>query len=434
MNSLPHNYDAENLYQGNTQEGEYYEDYNQIVPFEDSAMGSPAGTALRVFMPAGHDEMGRLLMPIHERIDHETSAEDLEVFTAAWQPQRLSSRRDWEWTSRIAWPDIPRVVQLKRLDLFEHQNPRLQQGSTDVSASRRIRSTPGWSPVRSIFFLDGAASNTIRLLVESTGPPRRHRFRPHGRSNERDFSKWVHAEALDAFVGADRVPGACDMHVDFCDLPDRYFVSLEPHPPLGMRRMYRFAGYPATQYYILQRQIFSELLEAEGGFGMTYDIQRGPVIFAQKDWRVIGSFYGFDEQLLGSSQFTVYRRRDPFQRMLVALEDVQRPEEWDSSIRFFAFDVPVPGSTLYTLQHCLRSIHSAQASIPRHRLTTEQPHGPWEFRMNVYVMPAALDDCTFTQHYGASDGAVEWLHAADSAAETEQQYSYSGGDVDVNYG
>jgi hypothetical protein len=286
---------------------------------------------------------------------------------------------------------------LKRLDVFESDKPYLQQATTNIDASRRIRNTAGWLPVRSIFFLDVATSLTTTLLVETTGPPKRNKYRLEGKENQRDFSTWVKQESLNAFIGADRIPGTCDLYSDFCDLPDRYFLSSSQDPELGSRRQYRFAAYTATQYFILEKRVFSEQLAAEGGWGLTYTIERGPIVTGLKGWRLIGSFFGFDHQLSGSSKYTIYRRPDPFPRMLIALDNILRAEEWDSSLQFYAFDIPVPGTILYTLQHCLRSINSAEASIPRHRLTTEFPKNPWEFRMNIYVFPAALEDCNCDQ-------------------------------------
>lgn len=32
------------------------------------------------------------------------------------------------------------------------------------------------------------------------------------------------------------------------------------------------------------------------------------------------------------------------------------------------------------------------------RLTTEDPRAPWELRMNIYVMPADLRDCSFSTY------------------------------------
>jgi hypothetical protein len=368
-----------------------YNEYGNVVD-NSNAMVQYSG------IPDGHvhDELGRLLKPAHE-IPNEDYPEDYETLVSCWQKQKLSSSLDWPWTSKVAWPDLSHTVLLKRLDIFESDTPYLQQATTSIEASRRIRNTNGWLPVRSIYFLDQPTPLTTNLLVETTGPPKRNKYRLEGKENQRDFSTWVKQEVMYAYIGADRIPGTCDLYSDFCDLPDRYFLSSDPEPPIGSRRLYRFAAYTATQYFILEKRVFSEQLSAEGGYGMTYTIERGPLLTGLHGWRLIGSFFGFDHQLTGSSKYTIYRRADPFPRMLVALDNIQRPEEWDASLSFYAFDIPVPGTILYTLQHCLRSIHSAEASIPRHRLTTEHPKNPWEFRMNVYVFPAALEDCTCIQ-------------------------------------
>lgn len=50
-------------------------------------------------------------------------------------------------------------------------------------------------------------------------------------------------------------------------------------------RMFRFGAYPATQYFILEKRIYHSTLEAEGGYGMTYTIERGPIIFPKLGWR-----------------------------------------------------------------------------------------------------------------------------------------------------
>jgi hypothetical protein len=51
--------------------------------------------------------------------------------------------------------------------------------------------------------------------------------------------------------------------------------------------MFRFGAYPATQYYILEKRVHHEALEAEGGYGFTYTIERGPTIFARQGWRLV---------------------------------------------------------------------------------------------------------------------------------------------------
>lgn len=122
-----------------------------------------------------HDEQGRLLKNVSEIVDYDTLPEDLDVFISKWQPQQLCSSKDWEWTSRYTWPDVDGVVTLKRLDLFQTETPQSQQATGDIEESRRIRNTPGWYPVRSLFLLNIPTQWTKLIHIESTGPPRRHR-------------------------------------------------------------------------------------------------------------------------------------------------------------------------------------------------------------------------------------------------------------------
>ena len=60
------------------------------------------------------------------------------------------------------------------------------------------------------------------------------------------------------------IPGAVSFYGDYCDLPDRYFLSTTNTAPVGTRRLYNFAGYTATQYFILEKLVYCEQLEAEG--------------------------------------------------------------------------------------------------------------------------------------------------------------------------
>lgn len=368
-----------------------------------AACGDDSSQTVRRSKKVAHDAEGRLLKDPSLFVDVNLTPEDPEVFVSKFQCQILSAKKDWHWTSKYAWPDIDDVVILKRFDLYETELPRSQVCTSDLSESRRIRESEGWSPVKSFFFMDRPLKFTKEICIESTGPPRRHRFRPHDKSNNRDFTVWLPKEKINAWIGADRIPGAADVCVDYCDLPDRYFLSAEPEPELGRRRLFRFAGYPATQYYILECKVIHGCLDSEGGSGMTYTIKPGPLTFRKKDWRVIGSFYGFDNPLAGSTLVTVYTRTDPFERMIMALAPFDKCEEWDSSIKFYAFDIPLPGTICYRVQHCNRSIYSLSAVIPRHRVTTDDERVPWEFRMNIYVMPAALEDCSFTDDAPVAD-------------------------------
>ena len=56
--------------------------------------------------------------------------------------------------------------------------------------------------------------------------------------------------------------------------------------------------------------------------------------------------------------------------MLIAMDVIDKAYEWDASLKFFAFDIPIPSSVRYALHHCSRSIFSSLAVIPRHRYCT----------------------------------------------------------------
>jgi len=367
--------------QGGNHEYQYsqenHEEYNSVIPY---------GYHI--------DAEGRLLKDNAQNVDPERLPEDYNVFISRWQKPQLSARSDWEWSTKIAWPDVDGMVILRRLDVFEKDSPKLQMSTLDIEESRQVRMTPDVFPVRSIFFLNTSSSLTLEVLLESAAPPRRSKYRPKDKQNQRDMARWITVDKLNAFLGPMGVPGSCEFYVDYCDFPDRYFISSSSDPAAGQRRLYRFAAYSATQYYVLEKQVFHQALDAEGGSGYSYTIEAGPLLYTRKDWRVICSFYGFDHQLSGTSQYTIYRREDPFPRMIIALQNIEHPEEWNTDLKFYAFDVPIPGTARYSLQHCLRSIQSIAASIPRHRITTADPRIPWEFRMTLYMFPADLSDCT----------------------------------------
>jgi hypothetical protein len=371
----------------------YYLDVNYEAQY---AVGHGAVEGNYGMVPYGFhiDAEGRLLKDIGQNVDVEYLPEDVNVFKSSWQKPQLSAKNDWEWTTKFVWPDIDGVVSLRRLDIFEKGTPKLQIATTDLEESRQLRITYDMFPVRSVFFLNVAAQGTTKLLIESAAPPRRSKYRPKEKQNQRDLSKWLQIEELDAFFSPMGVPGSCQFYIDYCDFPDRYFISSNPDPDVGQRRLYRFAAYSTTQFYVLEKKVYHQALDADGGSGYTYTIEAGPKVFTRKDWRIIGSFYGFDQQLPGSSLYKIYRRSDPFPRMYIALEDIEHADEWSMDLQFYAFDIPIPGTARYSLQHCLRSVYSVQASIPRHRLTTADARMPWEFRMTLYMMPADLPDCT----------------------------------------
>ena len=360
--------------------------------------------------PEGHvvDKDGRLLAepPVP---DDPWAAEDYVTFVSEYKAPFYSKRvagQIWKYV----WPDIEEEVLLKRLDIFMIDFPLSQQAATDLAESRRIRATPNWFPLQSIFLLNKSTPFTREIVISSTGPPRRHKFIVKGKNNTRDLSSWIDRETILAYIGSERIPGTSDFSIDYCDGPDRYFISEDAVPEMGRRRLYRFAAYPSTQYYILEKRIYHESLESEGGSGLSYQIVRGPFCFMRKGWKLAGSFFAFDKELSGSSLFTVYSRDDPFPRIQIAVGPIARAEEWTVSVQFYAFDIPLPGTCYFTVQHCTRSIYTAAANVSRMRMTVADPVTPWEFRMFCYVYPAELDDCQLTAEPIQNGRPLEKVH------------------------
>mmetsp|Transcript_4026 Transcript_4026/g.4149 ORF Transcript_4026/g.4149 Transcript_4026/m.4149 type:complete len:392 (-) Transcript_4026:283-1458(-) len=341
-------------------------------------------------------ESGELI----EEYDENFLSDELEeesLFLSEWNEQCPASEREADAVSQSVWPHIDNIVYLKRLDLYQNLTPKSHQATIDQKESLKMRRTENWAALRSIFFLDQPLDFTKELRIETgSGPIRRQRFIPMDKTNRRDTSAWIPKETIHAYADSSNIPGVIQFFIDHVDSPDRYFISSSNTPTVACRRLFRFSAYPATQYYILGREIDHKSLESEGGLGTTYIIESGPFLKPRKHWRLIGSFYGFDQPLTCSNAYTVYIRQDPFPRMMIALDTFSRIEEWTVAYKFHAFDIPVPGTCCYSLQHTTPSIHSTDTRYSRHRLCSANrfPENPWDFRMLIYVFPARIEECS----------------------------------------
>lgn len=80
---------------------------------------------------------------------------------------------------------------------------------------------------------------------------------------------------------------------------------------------------------------------------------------------------------------------------------------------------------MYSLQHCVRSIRSTEAGVSRHRLTMADAQMPWEFRFNIYVFLAGLEDCTITEVTNDPIPTIDPYAQEAQLLQTEQeQYQY----------
>jgi len=343
------------------------------------------------------DEQGRLIDP--SKTDEEEdpyAVEDYDTFISAWQKTRIvTSVSDAAYASSCIWPDCPSAISLKRFDVYETDLPSYSQLSTSTLAdSLKIRWNPNYRFKMAMFFVDHPITSiTKELLIESAAAPKRSRYRPIDKKNHRDLTSWSPSEKLYSYCSGINIRGTKEYFVDWQDAPDRYSLNVDIESSPGWRRMFRFAAYPVTQFYVLMREVRHDILRSEGGTGKTYVLERGPKVYAYKDWRLLCSFYAFDRPLPSSQKYTVYETHEPFLRMNMSLGDASHPEDWPEKFSFYAFDIPLAGSAPLQLQHTIRSIHTTAAGVNRHRLSTDDPILPWQFRFTVFVFPVTLEEC-----------------------------------------
>lgn len=331
---------------------------------------------------------------LKEDAQDSNEAEDYAEFISEWKTMKLVPSKDSILASTCVWPYIKDPVCLQRFDIFEFSSLSLQKGSSNPLESQRIRKLYGWKNVLTFFCIDKSIDFTKQLHIYSSTLPKRHKFMLQEKKNSRDNSKWTLKETINVFIGTDRIPGTSNFYIDYQDNPDRYSINKDEEPSLGTRRLGQFAAYPATQYFILIKNIKYNIIKGINSIFQTCVIAKGTEVFAKKNWKLSGSFYGFDLQLPGSNKYSIYYRNDPFDRMLIALGPIEHAEEWILLCSFYAFDIPIPGTVPYIVQNLLRSTHSSAANIPRHRMTTETHDKLWEFRLSIYAFPATIEDCS----------------------------------------
>ena len=114
-------------------------------------------------------------------------------------------------------------------------------------------------------------------------------------------------------------------------------------------------------------------------------------------FRLVGSFFGFDLEVSGSSKVTVLTRQDPFPRMLVSMDTSAIPSPWTETLSFYAFTIPLPSTTRYIVKTSVPDSTSAMSESrshsSRHKLTTVSFETSWDFIMEVHVYPASPNDC-----------------------------------------
>ena len=105
-------------------------------------------------------------------------SEEESLFFSEWNEQVPASKNDADAVSLCVWPNVDRIVNLKRLDVYQCHEPKAHQASSNPTESLKIRRSQNWFALRSIFFMDQALAFTKELHVETGGGPiRRQRVR-----------------------------------------------------------------------------------------------------------------------------------------------------------------------------------------------------------------------------------------------------------------
>ena len=81
--------------------------------------------------------------------------------------------------------------------------------------------------------------------------------------------------------------------------------------------------------------------------------------------------------------------------MLVSIDTSPISDQWTESFSFYAFSIPLPGTTRYVVKTSVPHTVSNEVTthVSRHKLTTSLFETSWDFMMDIYVYPAAPDDC-----------------------------------------
>ena len=177
-------------------------------------------------------------------------------------------------------------------------------------------------------------------------------------------------------------PGLPEFHVDWTSAPDRYMVSTEYRPAAAWLRCFRFFAYKATKFHLLERvwPHGSELTTS-------YRLVAGHACPVNAHWRCLFAFFAFDSCVPNANQYTVQQSVDGYDRLRVGMTASIRPGEWDpNDLKFYAYDVPVPGTAKFSVQYRVRD--GTNMECEQNRLSIDHAVGPWVEKFVFYGYPA----------------------------------------------
>ena len=171
--------------------------------------------------------------------------------------------------------------------------------------------------------------------------------------------------------------------------------STEYRPAAAWLRCFRFFAYKATKFHLLERvwPHGSELTTS-------YRLVAGHECPVNAHWRCLFAFFAFDSCVPNANQYTIQQSVDGYDRLRVGMTASIRPGEWDpNDLKFYAYDVPVPGTAKFSVQYRVRD--GTNMECEQNRLSIDHAVGPWVEKFVFYGYPAPTIELEAPKDEGA---------------------------------
>lgn len=315
----------------------------------------------------------------YELWGQEAEAHKAELKRAFMIP-RLVSTVDGDMGKRIVFPHVHPVAPLVRLTVCENLAPPRHKvmvscGDPDDEANDY------WQPLLHIYVFACPMPHTIPLTIEYRREPYCSRLHMGKNPQQRDITKWHrHEPQIKGFYAYPQpVAGSSPFYLDWSSGPDRYMISTNRNmPSLGWLRCSGFHALQATKFHVL-----------EGHDPVhCYRVVAGGHCPVHRGWICLFAFFAFEgPEPPGTSRFYLQHRYEPYYTMRVAKEPTYE-HGWTDYATFCAFDVPMPGTSRFSVDFLTGNVDSRQNVAEQTRIFAADTWEPWVEKLFFYAFPA----------------------------------------------
>jgi len=124
-----------------------------------------------------------------------------------------------------------------------------------------------------------------------------------------------------------RLPGVTEFNVDWTSAPDRYAISEAARPAAAWLRCFQFFAYKATKYHVLARS-WPEGQSLSDSYRVVCD-----VCPCEVGWYCLFAFFAFDGPVAGANLYTLQSSSSVggLPRLRVGMVPSEREGEWEST-------------------------------------------------------------------------------------------------------